>query len=214
VDIDARAVKTARANIALKGASNATIFEGDVLSDASWLHRVDIPQGGWDVVAANLPYLPAPDSAALVREVNGGERGCALVPDAVFDIAEKLRARRAVLNISSLCDIDEICKRINRRGYKVTRVVAALAELEQYALKVLPYLKEHWRRREGDDKFVRLYQSRDELRQIILSVELETDHGAPFELMFEELERILRPEVDPTRRQVVVGKSSWGTRQP
>ena len=207
IDIDEKATMYARGNLAKVGASDGSkIINSDVRTLQAW--RSELPLSiPWDLVAANLPYLPTEQPNILGREVDGGRRGTDLVPNSVLEIARHLAARRIVLNISSLCDLDFVGHAISKAGYGVVRVVATVAELEEYAQTVLDYLK-RVRRLRNAEGFVRLYQRGSEWRQIIFAVELVNGEGAPFDLMFTEAEKILSPDADSSGK-IIVGSCSW-----
>ncbi len=81
VDVSADALALARENAAKLGLADRVEFaQSDLLADA--------PAGPWDLVAANLPYVPAGDLAGLAREVrdhdpalalDGGPEGLAVI---------------------------------------------------------------------------------------------------------------------------------------
>lgn len=138
------ASKTQRATRARKNNSKVAVaLQNDVLNQ-HWFEDelvVKSLKNGepWEAVVANLPYLPGPHNK-LPIEVDGGFDGLRFVPDRVLEIAQHISARLAVINVSSLSNLDEFAVRTSNAGYGVIRVVATVAPLEGYAKSVYNYL--------------------------------------------------------------------------
>jgi SAM-dependent methyltransferase len=175
VDISERAVEIAGQNFARTTARGPRIVQADVRED-SWIRRIGSPQGPVEIVAANLPYLPSPSGGVLPVEVDGGRDGLDLVPGRLLDIAMALQSPVVVLNVSSLCNLDKLSQIVTARGYRAVAVVATLAELEQYAQRVLDYLR--------SVSFIGVFKPEPgrpiaEERQIIYALVLRRDSGLP-----------------------------------
>jgi biotin carboxylase/SAM-dependent methyltransferase len=199
IDISARAVSEARGNLARHVSQGWDVSEADVLED-SVLGRV---QGhSWDLIVANLPYLPAPPGLFTgdeAREVDGGADGLRFIPR-IIELATRLRAGAIIVNTSSLCDLGCLSRQLEAAALGVHRVVATLAPLESYACRARDYL------RSAD--FSRIFGAPGSERQIIYAVELRHGEGIPFGMMVEQAEAVLRPELNQVGT-MAVGVSSW-----
>jgi biotin carboxylase/SAM-dependent methyltransferase len=201
IDIDPGCVRDARGNLAKEIQDNSRwCVEVADISDDNWLHS--LCECNWDLLTANLPYLPAPDglfTGREAREVDGGLRGLRFVPR-IIQIADRLNPKAIVVNTSSLCDLAEFAKRVGDAGYLVNRVVVTVAELEEYAKKVRPYL--------DTQSFPKIYGKDNNERQLIYGLELRKKDGIPFELMIERAETIVRPDFNAIGT-MAVGVASW-----
>jgi hypothetical protein len=161
-----------------------------------------IPGGSrWDLVVANLPYLPSPGDKfdpKQAREVDGGREGTRFVPR-IFEIAAEVGATAIILNTSSLCNLEAVASLVRERQLGVYRVVATLAPLEEYAQKVKEYLT--------STRFARVFGPGGN-RQIIYAVELRKDCGVDFSMMVEQTRILLRPDVNQ-EGTMAVGVAAW-----
>ena len=201
VDICPSAVRDARGNLAQEIADTSRWrVEVQDIRDDEWIEALAGKR--WDLVSANLPYLPAPPGAFdgdEAREVDGGLRGLAFLP-CILRIAEHLRPAAVVVNTSSLCDLAGFDQQLLANGLGVHRVVATVAPLEGYALRVRDYMRA--------SGFARVYGSVTDERQIIYAVELRKGGGVPFSLMIEQAEAVLRPDLNQIGT-MAVGVVSW-----
>jgi hypothetical protein len=200
LDVDEAALADARSNIArIDLPKNTLTLLGDVLH-TNWLDELITQRSQWDIVAANLPYLPAPLNR-LDKDVDGGNEGLRYVPGRVLEVANEVNATSVVINVSSLCNLPEFAKRVEEMGYGVVRVVVTLAPLEEYSLSVFDYLERQ--------SFARWYGgTREKFRQIIYGMELQRSRGISVGLMISQVETLLRPDANELGT-MLVGTANW-----
>jgi biotin carboxylase/SAM-dependent methyltransferase len=200
IDIDPSTVAAARANLARASANREwDVAEGDVLDDA-WLNGI---RKQWNIVAANLPYLPSRPGdleSDEARMVDGGPNGIRFIPKRVLDIAELVGASVVIINVSTLCDLTAIYKYLADRGYSTSRVVASVADLEHYSRRVLPYLRQ--------TGFSKIFGPESHERQIIISAELRRGAGVPLEMFVDQAISRLHPEIN-VKGTMALGISKW-----
>lgn len=176
VDNSEDAIETARKNLTKLKKMNSVVKE-DVRQFETWVKTLNIEK---PIVAANLPYLPA-NEKMLPPEVDGGPDGLALIPELVLDIAAKLDSPAVVISISSICQLHQFVSIVSRRGYGCSAAVATIAPLEQYASAALDYILKleptGYKRLLCENK-----------AQIIYSLVLSKDVGAPLATVFRECE--------------------------
>jgi SAM-dependent methyltransferase len=91
-DINPRAVALARINVALNGASNVVVREGDLF--------VPVVGETFDLIAAHPPYVALPDIASTVSHLHGGVRGDELACRLLTELTPHLvPGGRAVLQV-------------------------------------------------------------------------------------------------------------------
>lgn len=202
VDIDNEAIRDAEYNFRGINGATAAVVIGDVCS-SEWLSRLAVRSGearGWQIVAANLPYLPSEPGSGAHKDVDGGTDGLRYIPDRVLEIAAEVGATRIILNLSSLCNVPEFCKRLADAGYGVTKIVATLAPLGKFSLRGLDYIRAQ--------SFTRLFGTGSELRQIIYACEIQRGRGVPFDVTVQQIENLLRPEAN-SLGSMLFGATNW-----
>jgi SAM-dependent methyltransferase len=137
IDISQEAVQTATRNISKISTALATIILEDAEKYRDWISPKTY-RGC--LLVANLPYLPAPPGI-LPSEVDGGPDGMRLIPGLLIEIARFLEARALVVNVSSLCDLAAVARRLTRAGFTAVGIVGILAPLEDYSLAVKVHLQ-------------------------------------------------------------------------
>jgi hypothetical protein len=199
VDVEKGTVPQARANLA-RAANNATyeFVTADVVENG-WIEALRTRAPQWDAVVANLPYLPGP-VGTLHRDVDGGNDGLRYVPDRVLEIADQVSATRVVINVSSLCNLMDFASRVDSRGYRVVRVVATLAPLEDYAQSVLNYLE--------SSEFSRVFGAGDDRRQIIYAFTLARGQGISVATTIRQVDLALKPDSN-SLSTTIEGVASW-----
>ncbi|WP_030740398.1 HemK2/MTQ2 family protein methyltransferase [Streptomyces sp. NRRL F-5135] len=114
VDIDRRAVLTARLN-ALLARQRVTVRRGD-------LNRPLLPGRSFDVVVSNPPYVPAPGRLPRrgpARAWDAGHDGRALVDRLCAAAPTVLRPHGVLLMVhSAMCDPEESVRRLSRAGLR------------------------------------------------------------------------------------------------
>jgi release factor glutamine methyltransferase len=133
-DVSEDALSVARLNAARLGLQ-PTFVRSDLTRD------VPVPQGGYDVVAANLPYIARPDLAALAPEVrdheptlalDGGEDGLDLVRRLLDELDRPglLAARARVFLEIGAGQAQATAERLSAHGFE-TSVQRDLAGIER-----------------------------------------------------------------------------------
>ena len=181
IDINEAALVTATANLTRASPGSFRLIRGDVTCQSDWLNQMPKEV---NIVAANLPYLPALPGI-LGIEVDGGIDGLRLIPDTVLDIAESLHSSTVVLNVASLCALDVLADRLEMRGYGVVGLVAAIAPLEQYALQTLSYLESL-----PQGRFLRFVEQ-SEKKQIIYSLVLRKNAPLPAQSALSQAQELI-----------------------
>jgi SAM-dependent methyltransferase len=163
VDINPARLEDAKANFRLSEFEPFDMELADIEQPA-WRDSLGNLRGQrWDMVVANLPYLPA-KSDSLSREVNGGVDGLRYMPKLVIEVAQRIRSHKIVMNISSLSNLRKFSEILSDHEYGVTQVVAMIAPLEQYAKETKDYVLEN--------KLGRVYQMGNDSHQIIFAFTL------------------------------------------
>ncbi len=202
VDVQPAAVAEARGNFAKilevrPGAvrPSTELIVADVLDDQ---FLIDCVTKRWDAVVANLPYVPGPPD--LTIDVNGGPDGLQFSPKRVLKIAEIVDARFVVINISSLCNLEEFSDRVAASGYGTLHVVATVAELGAYSKGVYEYLV--------GQKFVRMFGVENDLRQVIYALTLAKGKGISVRASINQVDQVLNPHA-AALRTLVEGEANW-----
>jgi precorrin-6B methylase 2 len=195
VDISQEAVQTATRNISRISTASASIILDDAEKYLDWLSPSTY-RGC--LLVANLPYLPAPPGV-LRPEVDGGPDGMRLIPGVLIEIAKFVEARAMVVNVSSLCDLAAIARRLTRAGFTAMGIVGSLASLGEYSLAVKVHLESL---RKGE---LRRFVGHRGDKQIIYSIVLARENGLPADTAFRDAERSLLL-ADDSRDVAVVGR--------
>ncbi len=102
--------------------------------------------GPFDLVAANLPYIPARDIAGLSREVqhdpmialDGGVDGLALVARCVTEAHERLAAGGRIALEIGHDQADRVRELLGGAGFSAVESVRDYQEIERFAFAVKP----------------------------------------------------------------------------
>ena len=202
VDIDPEALRHARLNLKTLEEKRYKIDQLDVTdSDAAdriRLYMSHFPEDTIWILGANLPYLPTPKRGVLDQSTDGGRRGLDLTPHIPLTVAHDLGIEIVVINISSLCDLDGFLDKIETSPFLVDSFIGTVAPLEEYASKVVEYVREQRLGRPYDS-----YQA-----QIISTFILQRDKGVSAREAMMCLERTLAiPKLQP-ELTVALGKVS------
>ncbi|MCK1552320.1 ATP-grasp domain-containing protein [Bradyrhizobium sp. 177] len=197
VDVQDKAIREARANVAKLSRDHRDLFLlADVL-DERWLNQ--LPVDRWDAVVGNLPYLPGPPNTLRV-EVDGGSDGLRFSPGCVLKLASTFRAKFAVVNISSLANMRGFAEQVSVSGFKVVNAVGTVAPLEGDSLSVLSYLE--------SAAFAQIFGSKEDMRQVIYSFTLSAQGGISIWTSIEQIHSALKPDA-ANLRTMVEGVSCW-----
>ena len=138
LDVDQRAVETARSNAKLLGLSARTLFDcADLWSETT----VDILAGLQpQLLICNPPYIPEPGNGSLEVEAGAGPAGTAHL-DRTIELTGEFQPRALALSWCSLSDPAGIVERAEKAGYFLNSLfVTAIADGE-YSGSVHSYLR-------------------------------------------------------------------------
>lgn len=202
VDIDAEPLRHARLNLKAIEERRYRVDRLDITrSDAAErirLHRTRFPEETIWILGANLPYLPTPKRGVLDSSTDGGRRGLDLTPRIPLALAHELGIELVVLNVSTLCDLEGFLETIETTPFLASRFVGTVAPLEEYASRVVDYIR--------SQKLGRAYDSHH--AQIISAFILQRARGVSARKAMMYLERILAMPTLQPEFTVALGKAS------
>ena len=161
IDIDQSALEASRYNLFKIGMPQIRLVEGDVTNE-----NLEVFSDKWDLVVANLPFLPTPADGFVEVQADGGRDGLKLTPIIPMKIADRCQAKKIVMNISTLADWKEFAYIIDQSNWSLINIHATLINLGPYAESVWDdYIsKKEWKMS---------WEVMGQIKQIVFSLELE-----------------------------------------
>ena len=161
IDIDQHALEAARYNFLKIGKPQISLVGGDVTNE-----NLEVFSDKWDLIIANLPFLPTPADGIVAKEADGGRDGLKLTPLIPMKIADRCQAKRLVMNISTLANWKEFAYLLDQSIWSPIKFHATLINLGPYAESV-------WNDYISKVEWKRSWKGMGQIKQMVFSFVLE-----------------------------------------